>query len=278
MNLLNFELISPVTAKLEYTGSLLRAAFLGLAQQLCPELAAYLHDVAKIKPYALTPLSPHLQNLDILLREGNTYRFHVTLLREEDLSSILEGLIRTPDVKVRLYAYDLPVSSIGVDFVPVEKFSDGVFGMPNDFRLIFTSPTYLAEYGTKHHALFPDPVKLFPNMLRLWNAFSTTGACDKVSEYYEWVRKNIYPTGFRLETLPVSLTKGRRTVGFIGFCNYHCDEASSPYAKLTHTLCRFAEYANVGGNRSSGFGVVKFVPKEKKMEELKRNQKGESDS
>jgi hypothetical protein len=84
--------------------------------------------------------------------------------------------------------------------------------MPDDFRLIFTSPTYLAEFGMKHHALFPEPVRLFPNMLRVWNTFSTTGACE-VNEYYKWVRKNIYPTGFGLEILPCPLPRENEQSG-----------------------------------------------------------------
>ncbi|MGC8831453.1 MAG: CRISPR system precrRNA processing endoribonuclease RAMP protein Cas6 [Thermoproteota archaeon] len=33
------------------------------------------------------------------------------------------------------------------------------------------------------------------------------------------------------------------------------------FARLTDALMRLAEYSNVGGNRTAGFGVVKYLPK-----------------
>ncbi|MFQ6068576.1 MAG: hypothetical protein ACE5KD_03435 [Candidatus Bathyarchaeia archaeon] len=46
-------------------------------------------------------------------------------------------------------------------------------------------------------------------------------------------------------------------MGFVGWTTYEI-EAKDEWNKVTCTLARFAEYSNIEGNRTGGFGVVQF--------------------
>lgn len=53
-------------------------------------------------------------------------------------------------------------------------------------------------------------------------------------------------------------------VGFVGTVRLSLSEDaySRRYAKVVDALLRFAEYSNIGGNRTAGFGVVNYIPVE----------------
>ncbi|MEM0172580.1 MAG: CRISPR system precrRNA processing endoribonuclease RAMP protein Cas6, partial [Thermoproteota archaeon] len=52
-------------------------------------------------------------------------------------------------------------------------------------------------------------------------------------------------------------------MGFIGAVRFSIPEDifTEKHARFTDALMRLAEYTNVGGNRTAGFGVVKYFPK-----------------
>jgi CRISPR/Cas system endoribonuclease Cas6 (RAMP superfamily) len=47
-------------------------------------------------------------------------------------------------------------------------------------------------------------------------------------------------------------------VGFNSWSEYEMDYAGE-WNKVTFDLARFAEYSNIGGNRTGGFGEVKML-------------------
>jgi len=47
-------------------------------------------------------------------------------------------------------------------------------------------------------------------------------------------------------------------VGVIGWAEYEMDERGE-WNVVTIALARFAEYSNIGGNRTRGFGEVKLL-------------------
>jgi CRISPR/Cas system endoribonuclease Cas6 (RAMP superfamily) len=53
--------------------------------------------------------------------------------------------------------------------------------------------------------------------------------------------------------------KNKKTTGFVGWVTYEMRDKESEWNKITCMLAKYAEYANIGGNKTGGFGVTKVV-------------------
>ncbi|MEM2082658.1 MAG: CRISPR system precrRNA processing endoribonuclease RAMP protein Cas6 [Candidatus Bathyarchaeia archaeon] len=67
-------------------------------------------------------------------------------------------------------------------------------------------------------------------------------------------------SGYELATHRVLMGK-KKALGFTGWASYEVRGGGDEWARLTWLMAKFAEYSNVGGNRTGGFGVVKFEPR-----------------
>jgi len=45
----------------------------------------------------------------------------------------------------------------------------------------------------------------------------------------------------------------------VGWVTYKMEDEDSEWNKITCMLAKYVEYANVGGNKTGGFGMVKLV-------------------
>ena len=72
---------------------------------------------------------------------------------------------------------------------------------------------------------------------------SLTGLARRVNEYKLWTR--------------LAVMKTKKATGFEGWVRYELKDNESEWNKVTFMLARFAEYANVGGNKTGGFAVIK---------------------
>jgi CRISPR/Cas system endoribonuclease Cas6 (RAMP superfamily) len=97
--------------------------------------------------------------------------------------------------------------------------------------------------------------------MRLWNAYTTAKKYgkDEYVEYREWLTKNVGVAEHELKTQLVYMGRKKAT-GFLGWTTYEM-EAKDEWNKVTCMLARFAEYSNIGGNRTGGFGVTKLMLK-----------------
>jgi CRISPR/Cas system endoribonuclease Cas6 (RAMP superfamily) len=55
--------------------------------------------------------------------------------------------------------------------------------------------------------------------------------------------------------------KRKKATGFVGWITYELKDLESEWNKITYMLAKFAEYANIGGNKTGGFGATKFAPR-----------------
>ena len=69
-------------------------------------------------------------------------------------------------------------------------------------------------------------------------------------------------SAYELRTRLAEMGK-KKAVGFTGWVEYYMDELGE-WNRVTVALARFAEYSNIGGNRTGGFGEVTFIPYEKR--------------
>ena len=49
------------------------------------------------------------------------------------------------------------------------------------FRLVFRTPTYLSSIGSRYEALYPEPVQVFSNLMRVWDAFRDSRVFEEVA-------------------------------------------------------------------------------------------------
>jgi CRISPR-associated endoribonuclease Cas6 len=108
--------------------------------------------------------------------------------------------------------------------------------------------------------MFPDAVKVFSGLMRCWNLFSDGRGFGKEEyvAYREWLGKNVGVSEYELWTR-LAVMRNKKATGFVGWVTYELKDKKSEWNKVTHMLAKFAEYANIGGNKTGGFGMVKLV-------------------
>jgi CRISPR-associated endoribonuclease Cas6 len=130
------------------------------------------------------------------------------------------------------------------------------------FKLFFKTPAYFASLGSGFHWMFPDAVKVFSSLMRSWDMFSDSRRFGKeeLAEYKEWLGKNVGVSEYELWTR-LAIMKAKKAVGFVGWAMYELKDKESEWNRITCMLAKYAEYANIGGNKTGGFGVVKMQQK-----------------
>jgi CRISPR/Cas system endoribonuclease Cas6 (RAMP superfamily) len=53
--------------------------------------------------------------------------------------------------------------------------------------------------------------------------------------------------------------RNKKATGFVGWVMYEMKDKESEWNKITCMLAKYAEYANIGRNKTGGFGMVKLV-------------------
>jgi CRISPR/Cas system endoribonuclease Cas6 (RAMP superfamily) len=72
------------------------------------------------------------------------------------------------------------------------------------------------------------------------------------------LQKNVGVSRYELQTRLGAVRKNKRTAGFIGTVTYELGDKEKPYNKTTHMLAKYAEYANIGGNKTAAQGQTKL--------------------
>jgi len=241
-----------------FTGYISRGLLLNIVREVNPAVAQNLHEGNRPKPYSVTPIYFKAKTRT---EEGFTVdpmypcRVKFRFLRDEDGRLVTQYFLKKTTVSI--FDVSLQIASIAIrskEFKELEEESTP----QGSFRIYFKTPTYLATLGSSYHYLFPEPTRIFLNLLRLWNIY-TTGrkySREEFIAYKDWVTKQLGVSEHRLATRLVYMGR-KKAKGFVGWATYE-SKTMGQWGKLTITLARFAEYSNVGGNRTGGFGVVRL--------------------
>ena len=140
-------------------------------------------------------------------------------------------------------------------YADLEKEAQAVDGFTLDFR----TPTYLASLNSGYHWMFPDPVKVFCSLMRCWNQFSDERRFTKEEyvAYKDWLAKNVGVSRYELQTR-LAVMRNKKATGFTGYVTYELKDKENPWNKTTHMLAQYAEYANIGGNKTAAYGQTKL--------------------
>lgn len=258
---LEFEIYAEKATLLpNFTGHISRGLLLHMLHHVDPSLSQGLHEPNLMKPYSVTPLyfrSERRTEDGYILNPQYPARCKVTFLEEKYLRQILEYFNQKNTVTIKDTTFQ--ISSIRLkneDYPKLEREAQPL----QAFRLVFKTPTYLASYGSGYYHLFPDPLKTFSNLMRLWSQYSTGHRFTKEEAlvYKAWLQENIGVSGYELTTKLVNMGS-KMALGFYGWANYHM-RGEDEWRRTTALLARFAEYSHIGGNRTGGFGVTRFIP------------------
>lgn len=236
-----------------FTGYVARGLALYILNKVSAALAQGLHEPNATKPYSVTPLyfrSARRLADGYLLDPLLPCNFKIRFLDDSLAKAAMEYF--STNEGMMIYDTAFKVASLTVrsaDFAKVEDASA--------FRMVFDSPTHLAKMGSQYDQLFPEPDAIFPNLMRMWDQFMPEKFGKEIhGKYREWLAENMAVSGYDLRTITV---KGKSLkIGFVGWIAYRMDDKGTGFSRVTSKLARFAEYSNVGMERTAGFGVVKY--------------------
>jgi CRISPR-associated endoribonuclease Cas6 len=191
-------------------------------------------------------------------------RFLITRTSRQSLSrerSTASGFALNTTKSVRIYHEVFPLKRIDFNVYDagnameawIDEFKNC---FSNTIRIVMTflTPTQLSAYGSDFACVLPQPERLFPSLLRVWNEIEKATSIEHVSEYRNWIESHVHVSAHRIRTVEVPLGRTRKVVGFLGRVVYSVSDAQSPLAYLTAGLAKFAQLSNVGKNRTAGFG------------------------
>jgi CRISPR-associated endoribonuclease Cas6 len=245
-----------------FTGYLARGILLQAIRHVDPAASQVLHEPNIRKAYAVTPLrfrSKTKTGDEYIYDPAYPCRMGVKFLADE----YAKLLLRCFETKQSFLIYDTTFRTVGVkvnsksykelweEAKPVEA-----------FRLYFRTPTCFSAKGRKYYCLFPEPRRIFGNLIDLWNLYSNIEKVEDQArdEFVKWLGMEVGVSGYSLETRLEHTEKGK-FIGFTGWVGYR-SKIHERWQKLTACLGNFAEYSNLGKNRTEGFGIVSFVSRQ----------------
>ncbi len=240
-----------------FSGYVARGLLLHMIKRVDPAEASLLHELNVSKPYSVTPLrfrsrgrtesgyvlDPQLPchvSFKFLKDEFSTYL--ISFFQKQSSVMVFDTVFQIASMAVKAKSYG-----------DLEKEAEAL----GEFRLVFRTPTYFTSLGSDYHWMFPDAVRVFSGLMRCWNLFSDDRRFSKEEyvAYREWLGKNVGVSKYELWTRLATM-KNKKATGFAGWVTYETKDTESEWNKVTCALGRFAEFANVGGNRTGGFGVT----------------------
>jgi CRISPR-associated endoribonuclease Cas6 len=245
-----------------FSGHVARGLLLHMVKQVDPGASGLLHELNVSKPYSVTPLrfkSKARTEEGRVLDPRFPCRVSFRFLKDECATYLLNFFQQQNSVTIFDTTFHIASMSVNCKgYEELEREAQAV----DEFRLVFRTPTYLASLGSSFHWMFPDAVKVFSSLMRVWNLFSDGRRFGKGEyvAYKEWLTRNVGVSEYELWTR-LAVMKRKKATGFAGWVTYELKDKEGEWNKVTCMLAKFAEYANVGGNKTGGFGVTKLMLK-----------------
>lgn len=234
-----------------YSGAFVRGFVYWVLSKTNRTFAEKLHSSKNISPFSVTPVMSNGKVVD-RLEEGKEYKFSVTFFVPEIGEAMKNYLVSAENVYFT--AAKNPLRKIRVKYCDKDSLSNKPV---SKFNIDFITPCYF-RIPSKSYRFVPLPIPnlIFRNLARIYSAFIS----EISHEYREWLDAGgIVVSGLDIETQKVMLKKMKWDIGFIGkvYFNLPKDTYNEDFARITSKLLSFGEYSNVGGSRTSGFGVIK---------------------
>jgi len=266
---LNLVAINEVKAQEKsFTGFLARGLFYTILRQINPKLAEETH-AKKTAPAPFSIKPPHtiregkLKILPYKIPQGALFSIEITSLDTALSDALAQAMLNIgnevqlgKDGKALITSVD--VRQVEEDELlktkPIDKFNIH-FHTPTYFRI--SSPHY--TWQTTRILPLPEPNHMLSNLYRIWNTYMDEQIDE---EYLTWLQQQPILIA-RAQNINTHRhyehpEKGVFTIGFTGKTYYTLaqDTYQEDMACITHQLLKLAEYSNVGGNRTAGYGWI----------------------
>jgi len=229
-----------------------RGVIMTFLNSIDPKFVEELHAPNEIRPYAFS-----------LKREKQLLNFHLISLKEDISSAILKAILNIETHTFMIVGREFHLGKINFETIPITSLMRNPLRIEK-FRLRFLTPTYFNIRDRPFDIRFPEPTFLFSNLTKVWNRYAPIGCQVDESAFYEWVSRHVFVSSYDLQTRSISIGKGIPKVCCIGWVNYLIVKSEEKYSNWIDILLKFAEYVNLGGNRTAACGVVSYRPLETK--------------
>jgi len=248
-----------------FTGQLIRGAILQIIKESDEILSEKLHEGNKIRPYSVSPLRlidkeiSRTKRGEIIIEKDSTLRFRLGILMNELAERIVKITLQKEEMKFYLAEGEFKVINLDVKKKSVKELLLEEIINLNSLSLNFVTPTYFNIAKQEFPLRFPDPRYLYMNLTSLWNTFNKKVLVDQ-EEFYSWIENHISINAYNLKTKTVQIAKGAPKIGFKGWVKYKLS-GDTNYQQWIHSLSKYAEFSNIGANRTAGLGCVQYISK-----------------
>lgn len=209
-----------------------------------------LHKPNQIRPYAIS-----------VKNDAQQIRFELIILTEDFSKAILDYILALNEFVINVNQSEYILLKIDLETVKMETLMKQGRKV-SKFNLRFLTPTYFNIIGRNFDMRVPEPTFLFENIAHIWNKFAPEGCGIDFSGLYEWLSKNVFISSYNLKTRAFHIGKEAPVIGCTGWVTYLVKDPENGYALWLDILLQFAEYSNLGGNRTAACGVIKYEPLE----------------
>ena len=281
---LTFRLVAEQGLRFQsFSGFAVRGVFFDFLKRADEQLALKLHSEKAVAPYSVTPVEvlqgQYSRFVFNRLDRPATIRFKISFFELSLMNVFTGALLSSSSPSIRLVDADTPVTEVSVRQLSFEKILEEAKPM-RKFEVIFRTPCYFRRTvseppdpvlkGVKppYRAVpLPETCLMLRNLARLWRKFS--GMSLNYRNYVNWadmggVALAGFPSGIRTVRVYEHPKSNKWVMGFVGAVRFSIpgDMFTEGFARFTDALMRFAEYSNIGGNRTAVFDVVKYLQNE----------------
>lgn len=251
-----------------FTGNLIRGAIFQLIAIHDQGFADKLHEGNTIRPYSISPILGFKNRMkrtrrgEIIIEKGTMFKFRMGILTSKLAEKMVKITLQQNEMKIKFAEGEFKVASFEIKTKSAKELLLEERERPTKFSLRFLTPTYFNISKQEFPMRFPEPRYLFMNLATLWNAFSEEKILVDHTELFNWVENHISVNAYDLQTRTVYIAKNAPKIGFKGWVRYQLS-GEKKYQQWIHALAQYAEFSNVGANRTAGLGCVKYRPEKK---------------
>jgi CRISPR-associated endoribonuclease Cas6 len=243
-----------------WLGRATQALFFHTLRDIHAEIATYLHDYPRLKPFTVSNLTgAHPLGELVELRPYQRLRLRFTTLHPHVTSLVWNGLLPIWKRGIRLHDQRFYVAEVETAIHPCINYAlllAKAHANYDTLTLHFTSPTAFKITGKSGYSAQPDPALIFMSLYRNWNEFSA----QRLPKTLEAVIRTQIQAQADVISEPVKIDKGQQIInirGFMGTVNFFIQTEDETMRRYLYALTQYAPYCGVGIKTTIGLGQVR---------------------
>ena len=249
----------------EFSGRVMHGVFFRMLQEASQELASYVHEQMKMKPFTVSSLQGKKYKPvrgKIYVKQGDVFQWRVTGMHE----SILQAMLQTePGDVLQVNSLPMQVKSLTADgeqnpragFLAENDLLGLSLGEENFSRLTidFISPTAFRVDVVDYP--MPLPWLVFPSLAEKWQQLDMPAEIDKAQ--VRELSEKVYIEHWSGRTKSVYLTPQTGVNTFTGTFSYNLSQLAMEERQVLLLLAQFGVFAGCGRMAGQGLGQMKVT-------------------